>query len=233
MINQKDQLSDLVYQKPGLVLVLERLGIYPGFQDKTVEDVSADHKLNPDLVTLLLTMQVDHGFKHSTQLSANDIKTIVKYLAISHDYFTKELFPSLSENIAKLARENAQPSIKMVNQFFTEYQNEAIKHFDYENEVAFPYILSLIEKEDKLNVKLQKNYSVETYHENHDNIEEKLDDLKQLLIKYLPCDSNYATRRNIILVLHRLDNDLKAHANIENEILIPLVHSLEIKNKQV
>lgn len=232
MIDIHFQASDLVYERPGLLLVLERLGIYPGLEDKTIKELALQHQINPDLLLLLIKMQLEPEKTPDISIPLTDISIILKYLSISHDYYTEELYPYISNQIEILTKNNQSTSMQMVKKFFDEYRAEANKHFEYENNVAFPYILALIENK-KLPEELSEEYSVDIYKDNHDNIEEKLDDLKHLLIKYLPADEHYKIRRNIMLTLHRLDADLTAHAKIEDEVLIPLVKKLEAKNKQI
>ena len=229
MISYQQNVSEIIYDYPELILVLERLNIFPGFGDKTIEEIAKEKEIDADLLMVLLRMQLDPEHSPNIDLPVSTIQPIVEYLSVSHDYYTRELYPVIAENIALLAEKNNHTSIQMVKQFFAEYRNEADRHFEYENDIAFPYILSLYLENQKLPDEISAEYSVDTYRENHDNIEEKLDDLKQLLIKYLPFDEDYRIRRNIILTLDRLDADIKAHAKIEDEILIPLVRQLEEK----
>jgi len=105
---------------------------------------------------------------------------------------------------------------------------EVIEHLDYENEVVFPYVLNL----DKLlNSKdpgsYTPAYSVTEYREHHDDIEEKLNDLKNLLIKYMPQKDDRQIRRKLLLCLFELEFDLNIHSRIEESILIPLVEKME------
>jgi len=62
---------------------------------------------------------------------------------------------------------------------------------DYENKVVFPYVLDLFEQvnEQKTTREITK-YSVVEYKDHHNDIEEKLNDLKSFLIKYFPQDKD-------------------------------------------
>ncbi|MFO7864886.1 MAG: hemerythrin domain-containing protein [Salinivirgaceae bacterium] len=224
--------ADLIYQKPGLILVLERLGIFLGVQDKTLEELCGEHNINPTVVLALCQMHIDDNYTPANHMHINDIQLIINYLTVSHTYYTEELYPLINESIQAMAEKSASPSIQMVKKFFMDYRSEADNHFDYENNTAFPYILALYKQTEEPSTGVNSEYSVETYRQHHDNIEEKLDDLKQLLIKYLPNSNCHQLRRNVILYLHRLDRDLKTHARIENDILIPLVKHLEEKLSQ-
>ena len=72
-----------------------------------------------------------------------------------------------------------------------------------------------------------KSYSIMDYEDEHDNVEEKLFDLKNLIIKYLPAPKNELTSYKILLELFELEKDLREHARIEDMILVPKVEAME------
>jgi regulator of cell morphogenesis and NO signaling len=76
---------------------------------------------------------------------------------------------------------------------------------------------------------LLKAYSIHEYEEDHENVEDKLFDLKNIIIKYIhsPQDS-----RLLNLILHEifeLEKDLNNHQHIEDLILVPIVEKMEIE----
>jgi regulator of cell morphogenesis and NO signaling len=73
----------------------------------------------------------------------------------------------------------------------------------------------------------EKEYHIGKFEESHSNVDEKLNDLRNILMKYLPsvCDSLLAIK--VLSHLYKLEYDLKKHTSIENNILIPLVNKLE------
>ena len=81
-------------------------------------------------------------------------------------------------------------------------------------------------------IDINNDYSVIQYKDHHDDIEEKLNDLKNLLIKYLPINQDQIVRRKLLFLLSELEFDLKIHSDIEELILIPLTMRLEKKLKQ-
>ena len=76
-----------------------------------------------------------------------------------------------------------------------------------------------------------QKYAVAEYQEHHNDIEEKLNDLKSLLIKYLPLKNDQSIRRNLLFRLFELEYDLNIHSQIEELILIPLVSKMELHLK--
>lgn len=116
----------------------------------------------------------------------------------------------------------------MVDKFFNDYFIEVKEHLNYENEVVFPYALDLINKNIKQKNK-SDSFNVLVYKEHHDDIEEKLADLKNLLIKYLPQENDQQLRRNLLFCLFELELDLNIHSQIEDLILIPLLEKIELQ----
>lgn len=227
IFSKQMSLAEIVFNYPRLILVLERLGIYPGFGDKSLQQVASDYKISSEVILLLFEIQVNPVAKIEVDLHEEDIKTIIDYLLVSHEYYTSEFYPVVAENIDQLAKNNNTPTIELVSKFFTDYCREADEHFEYENKIAFPYVLALFDDEQNKSNEMPEGYSVDNYRENHDNIEEKLDDLKQLLIRYLPCGGGHKIRRKLILMIDQLESDLQAHARLENDVLVPLVQKLE------
>ena len=58
-------------------------------------------------------------------------------------------------------------------------------------------------------------------------MDEKLNDLKSIVMKYMPetCDDNLI--QNVLSGLYTLENDLSKHTYIEDELLVPMAESRE------
>lgn len=221
------KMSDLILSNHLQVLVLERFGIELGVQDKTIATVCNEYNISAEVFLTIANLQNNSAHFPDLSLSNSDIEEIIKYLKRSHQYFSEEVFPEIITNIHRMSEFNNKPEIVMVEEFFNEYKNEVDQHFNYENVEVFPYILSLLEPDKTAGV---SQYSVSEYKEHHDDIEDKLDDLKKLLIQHLPQKKDCVIRRKILFALFNLELDLAIHTKIENDILIPLVEKIEILN---
>jgi regulator of cell morphogenesis and NO signaling len=123
---------------------------------------------------------------------------------------------------------NESTEIILLERFFNEYCKEVTEHLAYEDLVAFPFILNLHSHlTEKPSEKYLQSYSVADYKEHHNDIEEKLTDLKNLLIKYLPQKEDQQIRRKLLFNLFELEFDLNIHSRIEDKILVPLVELME------
>lgn len=128
---------------------------------------------------------------------------------------------TLEKFIKKMAGTLDEKHSRIITKFYSGYKDEILKHFEYEESVVFPYIKMLDEG------KLPDNYSIDLYEESHSDVDEKLNDLKSIVMKYMPetCDDNLI--QNVLTCLYTLENDLSKHTYIEDELLVPMAESRE------
>ena len=72
-----------------------------------------------------------------------------------------------------------------------------------------------------------QDLEIDQFEQNHSNIEDKLADLINIIIKYLPGKLRTADRISMLQDLNALSADLNRHALIEDKILVPFVEYLE------
>ncbi len=185
--------------------------------------------LNTSLVLSFANLFNGAGQVSEPKLSFDDAKAIILYLKNSHEFYSSEIYPEILNTIEQLAEINHSSEMNLVKKFFTEYFNEVTEHLDYENNVVFPYVLDLYDQiKNREEGNQKKEYSVVEYRDQHNDIEEKLEDLKKLLIKYLPEKGDRILRRKLLFSLFELEYDLNVHSQIEEHILIPLVEKMEL-----
>lgn len=223
------KMADILHVNYHLLVVLNRLGIKLGFGDKTIENVCCDYKLDVDFVLLIIN---SFHKPESLNIKNQDIDSVllVKYLLQTHDYYTKVVLPALKHMISDLVSKTEDlTKSALLNRFFKKYLVEFNEHVEYEEKIAFPYIFMLSEVYqngvDKKEIS-DINYRFSNFVENHTNIEDKLFDLKNMLIKYcsVPDDESII---HILFILFRFENDLRNHALLENELLVSLVEKME------
>jgi regulator of cell morphogenesis and NO signaling len=227
------KMSDVLLSNYYFVLMLDHFGINLAVQDKTIKEICGENTINPDIFLTFANLFNGIRYEPKEEYSFDDIRTIIGYLKNCHHYYLDDKYPSLKTDIAKLAKKNNSPEVKLLEKFFSEYLSELTIHLNYENETVFPYVIKLYRAaiKKKSNASLG-SYSVTEYKEHHDDIEEKLTDIKNLLVKYLPPKNDTKIRRNILLKLFELEHDLHIHSLIEDSILIPLVQKLESHSRE-
>ncbi len=228
IINRDTKMSDIILNNHFMILVLERFGIELGLHNKTIEVVCKENNISTKMFLAIANLHNNISYTPISTFNYSEIETIIQYLKNSHQYYSNEVFPEIIKNIHFMSEYNKNPEILMIEDFFNEYKKEVDQHFDYENKIAFPYMLNLLEdRQGKKN-----DYSIIKYKEHHNNIEEKLDDLKRLLIQHLPQKNDRIIRRKILFALFNLEQDLMVHTKIENDILIPSIEKVEIQKSR-
>ncbi len=236
IITQENKMADLIHMNYLLISVINRFGIQLGFGDKTVDQVCKENQIDTRFFLEIVNAFHDKEYFPDKNLQTFSIKLIVEYLLKTHRYYLEEKVPELEvliDNMVKECYSNAE-NIDVLRQFFTEYKNELVTHTKREDDVVFPYALKIeeaIENPEKrkgLVVEL-KEYSMQDYMNEHDNIEEKLFDLKNIIIKYLPPPKNKTLCNTVLTELFNLEQDINDHSRIEEKVLVPKVVDLEKK----
>ncbi len=222
------RMADVVLINQRLLLVIERFGISLGFGDKTIAEVCIKHELNTSFVVLVLNVFNDHSVSVNALMSKEYIPGLISYLKNGHRYFLLDKLPYINELIDRFIEKTENTDSRLLHVFFNEYMNEVIEHMNLEERTVFPYILSLFQKfQDQEVGEEQLVYQIDDFIVNHSNIEEKLDDLKQLLIKHFPPTSDRFYRNQILFELFDLEYDLNDHNGLEERLLTPIVRTLE------
>lgn len=228
LVNPEMKVSEMILENPHLMLMLEHFGIGLALHEKTIEQVCHENAINVGLFLTFANLFNGIDTVASSDSSIHDVPTIIRYLQTSHLYYLEEKLPKIRRYIRKMSELNDSSEILLAEKFFNEYYNEIIEHLNYENELVYPYILnlhnSLINQSSIGNL---KNFSVQEYQDHHNDIEEKLTDLKNLLIKYLPQKEDHQIRRKLLFSLFELEYDLNIHSRIEDKILVPLAVMME------
>ena len=227
------KMSEVILNNPYLLLLLEHFAIQVPLQDQTLGQVCKQNGINIELFLTFANLYNGVSYTPKTPLTAQDTLTIIDYLKNSHKFYSEESYPNILSAIHQMAKVNDFKEMALVPRFFVDYFNDVTEHLEYENKIVYPYIIHLIEQvKDKTTRNPSTKYTVGEYKEHHNDIEEKLNDLKNLLIKYLPQKNDQTIRRKLLFLLSELEYDLNIHSKIEELILIPLVTELESQLNQ-
>ena len=226
--NSRMKMADLVASDMSLLSILQRLEIRLGFGEATVAEVCAQHGISAELLLMICNIYSFRDYEPQIEtLTDEDIKSITMYLRASHRYYRTICFPTLHNDIHSMVKELDDVSRRLIDKFYDDYDNEVNNHFQYEEEVVFPYIERLLN-----NGCGDGEYSISLFGHNHGNVNEKLNDLSNIIIKYLNKDYASQLRFEILGEIHYINNDLMKNSNIENKLLVPLVEKIEKRHEQ-
>jgi len=219
------KMSDLIVENSRLLLLLEHFEIDFAVKDKSIKQICIEN--NIDLAVFLVFGNMYNGFyPDKNEINAlNDISTIIRFLKNSHRFYKHDKYPELKSFLVQLHEKQDTEDILLIEKFFNDYFEEVLEHLDYEESIVFPYICRLI---DEGKIALKNNFSANEYRDHHTDIETKLTDLKNLLLKHISLKNDFSLRRKFLFSLFELEFDLNVHSLIEDKILLPLVGKIEI-----
>lgn len=224
-INQRTLISDLIFESPTLLLILEHFEIPFQIHNKSISEICEENGISSELFIAIVQMCMGfYSYKNLT-LTKKDLARIILFLKNSHRYYENEKYPEIKNYISQLTKLNNSKEIKLVGKFFDEYFSEVKEHLNYEDEIAFPYFLSLLSI--NIETSAERKFSVNDYNEHHSDIQCKLNDLKELLLNHIPIKKDRTVRRKIILSLYELQKHLNVHSCIEENIIVPSIAKLE------
>ena len=226
VFDKKMKMSDLIDVDFRLLLLLHHLKISLGFGEKTVETVCLEHDFDADCFIFLANLWSNKGTLNvDKEFDRLPLEPFLYYLKCTHSYFLEFRLPNIRRKLKALFSTAKGGLQQVVLDFFDSYYAEVDEHMTYEDKVVFPYVQSLMSASE------DKNYSIEIFQERHNDIEEKVNDLKQLLLKYVEGSQNQSLIVNILMELYMSEEELTMHSFIEDNLVIPKVKILEQESK--
>lgn len=212
---ESDKLADMVLANSRLFNILPYFGIELGFGEKTAAQVCAERGVSAPLFMLVCNIYAhDYYSPQPQELRAIPLEGLVAHLRRSHGDYIQLRVPRIVSAVLAL------PGGQTLAAFCEKYRQELIAHLRYEEEVVFPYIASLLAGE-------RPDYSISEYETSHSDIDGALEDLKNIIVKYLPPECTLEMCRPVLQDLFAFEFDLRKHTVLEDTILIPLVERLD------
>ena len=213
-----ERMCDLVCGRYPVLQVMSRFGIALGFGDKTVAEVCAENKV--DTTTFLAVVNMSVSRSGGEELAAEvSVRSLLDYLHNSHGYFLGFRLPAIRRKLIEAVDCSLSDVSFAIMRYFDEYVAEVDRHMTYEEKSVFPYVEALLSGEKKA------DYSIDVFRRHHDKVEERLRELKNIIIKYYP--SGGTNELNSVLYdIFTCEEELASHNAVENELFIPAVERL-------
>lgn len=219
VIFSKDmKIIELIDADYGLLSILLRLDIQLPFGDISVEEMCRRYDMSSELFLTICRIYACHDYEPASEsLSAADLPHIVRYLRASHRYYLDTMIPRIDSEVDGVLRTCDRMQTDILRKFYNDYCEEIRTHLQYEETDIFPYVERLAAGEVASPTRMAE------YMENHTDICDKIDDIKSIIIKYLPESCSTRQRCDLLFDIFSLRDDLAKHTLVESEILAPLV----------
>ena len=230
MKNQKmyeadDLLISIIRDNYNVLQSLGSFGINLGFGDKTVKEVCEYEGV--DTYTFLAVVNFTiNGHRNPDDADRVSIPTLMKYLRASHDYYLGFQLPFIRKELSEALDPDNSVS-NLVLKLYDEYARQIKLHMKYEERMVFPYVDNLLDG------RVTSGYDIETFSKHHGQTDQKLRELKQIIIKYLPSDGLRNNQLSATLYdIYNNEEWLALHAEVEDHIFIPAIRRLEQRLRQ-
>lgn len=215
---ESDAMSELVNDNPRVLLIMSRFGIRLGFGNFTIGEVC--QKCEVDVKTFLAVVNMEpHGEAPRYYPDKVAIEPLLNYLKKSHSYFLDFRFPEIRKKLCEVVGRKDKLS-KAIIDYYDEYVAEVDKHMTYEDEVVFPYVLKLLKGERR------DDYNIDIFLDQHDHVEARLREFKNIIINYYPAESTNEIN-SVLFDIFNCEYDLGIHNDSENHLFVPAVRELE------
>jgi regulator of cell morphogenesis and NO signaling len=220
-----EKMNDLIHEDHSLLLVISRFGLSLGFGDKTVKEVCDTSGVDCNTFLAVVNFLSEDYFEMEKANEDISIPLIIDYLKNAHKYFLYFKFPTIRKKLLDAISEPEQniPYSALFIKFFDEYVQEVEKHIEYEDKVVFKYANNLIHSQ------VDPKYSISIFRSKHNEIDSKLEELKNILIKYYPAKENNYLLTEVLFDILLCEKDLASHNRVEDFLFVPTIEAIEQK----
>lgn len=228
---ENDKLAKLIHSNQFLLPVINRFGIRLGFKDKTVNEICNEFNLNQNFFLAVVNTYSNEDYFPEKAFLSFSPKLIIDYLRKTHKYYFEYLFPEVERRLQRVLDgcDGDCNDLELIKNFYNKYKKELSNHIREEEETVFPYILKITEcHENNLPVPKEfDGYSMQSFEQEHTSVDQKIYDLKNIVIKYLEPRYNDNDCNAFLYSIFQFEKDLLDHARIEDKILETKVVELE------
>ncbi|MDR0961732.1 MAG: hemerythrin domain-containing protein [Mediterranea sp.] len=222
-----DKMSDLICDNFSLLMVMSRFGLSLGFGDKNVKEVCRAQGVDYQTFLAVANFISEEQYTYSEEENNFSIASLMEYLKQAHDYFLNYNLPDMRLKLMEAIDCSGTNEIAcLILKFYDEYVKEVRRHMEYENRSVFTYVEKLLKGD------LSEHYSISSFVDKHHQIETKLKELKNIIIKYYPEKENNNRLNAVLFDIFNCEKDLASHCQVEDYMFVPAVAQLERKIRE-
>ena len=232
VITAETPVRDIVIESPTAIPVLEHFGIDYCCGGK---HTLAEACTKCDQSVALVLEELEHRGSNTTapevQWQTAPLRELIDHIVLKHHTFTREHLVLIRELADKVERRHgaAHPEVHSLTEVLASISVELTHHFFCEENVLFPYMAQLDEKQTSAAHPIFDNMQqpVTQMMREHDKTGNELRALRETTNQYQPPDYACITYRALYRAMEDLERDLHRHIHLENNILFPRAQALE------
>ena len=217
-----DKMSDLICGNYTLLQVMSRFDLSLGFGDQTVQEVCRANGVDCKTFLAVVNFITEENNRMADEVQDLSIHALMNYLKQAHHYFLDFQLPTIRRKLIEAIDCSVQNEVAfLILKFFDAYVAEVRKHMDYEDMNVFNYVENLVAGNR------ESGFRISQFARRHDQIDAKLKELKNIIIKYYPAGGNDYLLNAVLFDIFSCEQDLASHCRVEDYLFVPAVLRLE------
>lgn len=215
-------MSDLICDNYSLLMTMSRFGLSLGFGDKNVKDVCEAQGVDYHTFLAVANFINEESYTYDEEECGFSLPALMDYLRRAHTYFLDFQLPAIRRKLIEAIDCSGSDGVAiLILKFYDEYAKEVRRHMEYESDTVFNYVAELLQG------RLSDSYNIATFSSKHNQIEAKLKELKNIIIKYYPEKENNNLLNAVLFDIFNCEQDLASHCQVEDYMFVPAVAGLE------
>ena len=227
-----DPLSDLISDDYRMLQILSRFNLTLGFGDRSVEDACKSSGVDTGTFLAVVNFVKAGSKAHVGELVEDvNVGALLDYLKRSHTYFLDFRLPAIRRKLIESIDCSGNQIAFLILKFYDEYAAEVGRHMNYENKHVHPYVETLLQGHLP---ESGQHFStlIHQHRDSHESIEKSSGELKSIIIKYYPSDSNAPLLNEVLMDIYMMEEELLLHCRMEDSLFAESVARLEEEVRQ-
>lgn len=217
-----DKMCDVICDEYHLLQMMSRFGIPLGFGEKTVREICGENGVDTTTFLAVANYMKNGADTADYYTDKVSVATLITYLRQAHSYFLDFQLPAIRRKLLEAIDCSQKNEVAyLILKFYDEYMGEVRKHMEYENHKIFSYVNRLLEGQRPA------NFEIAQFLKGHESIDKKLQELKNIIIKYYAPRENVELLNTVLFDIFNCEADLHTHCELENRLFVPAVQLLE------
>lgn len=195
---------------------------------RSLREACDEKKLDTEEVASLLAESITSRTATPTHRFENwTIPFLIDYVVNEHHAYTRKVLPELEGYLQRVCKVHGMqhPELKQIHWYFEKLQEEMTMHLQFEEKKYFPLAKAIASEEKEKTDGLIKDatHHQDVMMDDHEETGRILEKMRELSNDYTPPADACNTYILLYNGLDELEDDIKKHVHLENNILIPKV----------
>lgn len=230
MIDKDTSLNDALEINKALSKVTQQFNLLEVDREKQLGEICAEQGIDVDFFIEILNIFNDSNYFPKMQLGSFPIAIIIDYLKRTHKYYLNKRLLEIEQSISLTYTNEVMRDF--LQAFFLKMKQELVEHVKLEEGKLFPYINSIYNaytnKTPFNRGEKYEGFSIDLFEASHsDEVENNIKEVRRYIIESNKTVIDLSPYRVLLNQLEVFEHELRVHALVEDQILIPKARVLE------